>query len=275
MRNTPLIAIVALLAAAGCETSTTPKPEGPPGSSASAAAGAPSTTAAATASTHVNPASDDKEEKITVTPGGDAAPAADASNAFGMALYQQLRKSEGNLAFSPASISIALAMTYGGAKDKTAEEMRSAMRFPDAAKELHGGWATVLSTWSKATKIEIEVANRLFGAKRYTFVPAFLSQTKTRYGAPLQSVDFAGAPQAQRKLINASVAQKTKRRIEDLIPVTGIDDQTRLVLVNAMYFKGKWKDTFNKDITEPAAFHASGGDVDVPMMRQTSSMGYA
>jgi serpin B len=89
------------------------------------------------------------------------------------------------------------------------------------------------------------------------------------------SVDFQGNAQAERKKINDWVAEQTRKRIEDLIPATGIDKETRLVLVNALYFKAQWETTFNTDATQEQPFHAAGGDVKVPLMQQTTAMGYA
>ena len=131
----------------------------------------------------------------------DMKDAVSASNRFGLALYQELRTADGNLAYSPASISVALAMTYAGAKGDTARSMKATLALPESAEALNGGWASVLNRWQNVTGAEIAVANRLFGDKKYTFEPAYLKLTASRYGAPLETVDFAGAPQVQRKKV--------------------------------------------------------------------------
>jgi serpin B len=261
MKRTLIAPTLAALAMLGCET-TAPQPEPP--TPATSQTPSPSTP------TPNKPASD-----IPVKPGGDAAAAVTASNTFGMNLYQELRAEDGNLAYSPASISIALAMTYAGAKGETAQEMRTTLAFPDQADALHGGWATVMSRWQGAENVQISVANRLFGDKKYTFEPGYLSLTKSRYGAPLEPVDFAGAPEAQRKHINDWVANKTNDLIKDLIPEDGVTSDTRMALVNAIYFKAKWLTPFDDKRTEEAAFAAPGGSVKVPMMSQTEHMKYA
>ncbi len=262
--------ILALLASSACDAGTPPSTTGPgpsaPTPEASATAPQPSASAE-------RPVADPPKTE-PVKPGGPAQPAVDASNAFGLALFQELGAKAGNLAFSPASISLALAMTYAGAKGETGEQMKKALRFPEAAPELHGGWASVLHRWQNAKDLDIAVANRLYGDQSYTFERHFLGLTKASYGAPLLPVDFAGAPDAQRKLINDWVADTTHKRIEDLIPPPGIDEDTRLVLVNAMYFKAQWQSTFDKERTADAAFAAPGGSVTVPMMHQTEHMKY-
>jgi len=215
--------------------------------------------------------------------GGPSKDAVQASNCFGFDLYQKLRVSEGNLAFSPASISLALSMTYGGAKGETATEMANVMHLPADAEAVHGGWATVLSAWAKAPsspdggapQYEIAVANRLFGEKGYTFEKPFLTLNQERYGAPLELLDFATAHEKQRLHINSWVKEQTRERIVDLIPPRGITADTRLVLTNALYFKAAWRSPFTKDATAEDTFTtAKGQKVKVPMMHQTEYASY-
>lgn len=261
---------LALLALSGCETSAS-SPTVDPNVSSTGTASPQLPMPVASSGKPSQPVAD-----VPVQPAAAAEDAVGASNQFGFAIYQHIRSREGNLAYSPASISIALAMTYAGAKGDTAKEMRSALAFPESPDALHGGWQTMVSRFQKSgDDVEISVANRLFGDKRYTFEPAFLSLTESRYGAPLEAVDFAGDPEAQRLRINGWVAEKTKDRIEDLVPPTGVSRDTRLALVNAMYFKAAWGLPFNEDATTTAAFAAPSGSVDTKMMRQTTSMKFA
>jgi len=179
------------------------------------------------------------------------------SNAFAYDLYDQLRSEPGNFAYSPSSISLALAMTYGGARGETAEQMRNVMHFGADADELHKTNAALLSDWNdpKRKTYELRVVNRLFGEKTATFVPDFLDLTARQYGAKLEPVDFIGAPDASRLRINAWVEEQTKDRIKDLLPQGSIDSLARLVLTNAIYFKGKWKQEFDPKATTPGDFH--------------------
>jgi len=206
---------------------------------------------------------------------GPVEAAVKANNGFGLALYQQLKGKAGNLAFSPASISLALAMTYAGARGETATEMEKTLQAGPDAKAFHSAWATQLNGWQSPTGADIAVANRLFGDKRYAFEAPYLSLTKAHYGAPLQPVDFAGAPQQQRLIINAWVAEQTRDRIKDLIPPPGVTGATRMALVNAIYFKAKWNAPFPKAGTKDDTFTtAAGTKVTTPMMTHTTAAHY-
>jgi serpin B len=267
MRKIILAPLLATLALGACEpTTANPTPKTPASvADASAASTTPTAPAAASHATDVHP----------VEPGGSVQPAAKASNAFGFKLYQQVGDAQGNLAFSPASISIALAMTYAGARADTAKEMKTALSFPAASGALHGGWASILSGWQTAADVEISVANRLYGEQKYSFEAPFLKLTHSSYGAPLMPVDFAGTPQVQRKRINDWVALQTHDRIEDLLPADGVTADTRMALVNAMYFKSKWASPFLPTHTTQAVFATPHGSVNVPMMSQSERMAYA
>lgn len=203
---------------------------------------------------------------------------AKGSNAFAMDLHAQLRSRDGNFAYSPASISVALAMTYAGAKGETAAQMRDAMHFGDDADALHAAYGSQLAAWNEPgrTAYELAVVNRLFGEKTATFEQPFLALTDTTYHAPLEPVDFLGAADASRVRINDWVAKQTKDRIKDLLPSGSLDSDTRLVLTNAVYFKGTWKYEFSKKATADAKFHnLAGADVTVPMMNLAADLKHA
>ncbi|MBI4953398.1 MAG: serpin family protein [Myxococcales bacterium] len=205
-----------------------------------------------------------------VEPGGPSDAAVAAANQLGMDLYAKLRSAPGNLAYSPASIAVALGMTYAGARGETAAEMKRALHLPDDAEALHGGFATVLAAYQaepdKGAPI-IRVVNRLFGEKTLAFEPAFGALTTRRYGAPLDPCDFLGAAEAEQKRINDWVARETAGRIANLLPAGAVTGTTRLVLTNAVYFKGAWTNAFEKSATRPEAFKGAGGKTaDVPMM---------
>jgi serpin B len=259
---------LAILALAACEptppTGVTPDSV-TPGNSAEP--GQPTAQPSAT----TQPTASDVSPAVPVTAVGPAAPAVQASNGFGLALYRELKSAPGNFAFSPASISVALAMTSAGAKSETAAQMQKVLKAGADAAAFHGAWATQLSAWQGHEDVEIAVANRLFGDQKYTFEPAYLALTKDRYGAPLQQVDFAGAPEKQRLKINAWVAEQTHDRIADLIPPPGVTPDTRMALVNAIYFKARWAEPFSKARTQDDTFTTDDGTkVKTPMMSNTT-----
>jgi serpin B len=204
--------------------------------------------------------------------------AAVMGTAFPLALYSRLREQPGNLALAPASIVTALAMAYGGARGETAREMREVLGFEVTDDELHRMLGGVLGRWEELDRDEMElrVANRLFGEHTYEFRPEFLELTERFYGAPLEPCDFRDSWEAARARINGWVAEQTRDRIEGLVPPGGVDRETRLVLVNAIYFMGRWETPFDEESTRPAPFRRGAGDpVDVPTMHREARFGYA
>ena len=171
----------------------------------------------------------------------DVAAVAAASNAFAADLHEQLRSRDGNFAYSPASISMALAMTYAGARGETADQMRNVMHFDLEPAVLHASNGALLASWNDpaAKDHELAVVNRLFGEQTTTFEPDFVALTRDAYDAPLEPVDFISGYEPTRLHINDWVASKTKQRIKDLLPAGALDEDTRLVLTNAVYFKGR------------------------------------
>lgn len=186
------------------------------------------------------------------------------SNELGFAIHRHLSETEGNLAYAPASLSIALAMTYAGARGQTATEMANALSLPADPAAVHDGWATVLASWR--ARPELSIANRLFGEALFPFAPAFLHQVEASYGAPLALADFEYDADAERIAINDWVAERTEGFIQDLLPPKSVDDTTVLVLANAMYFDASWQTAFDEAETMDATFHAPDGDLEVPMM---------
>ncbi len=199
---------------------------------------------------------------------------ASSSNQFGFDLYKKvIAKTQGNLVISPASLTTALAMTWGGAKGATATEMKQAMHLEQSPAEVmdtSGKLTTVLTDPSRP--VTFRIANRLFGEKTYDFDAGYMSMTERAYGAPLERVDFKSASEPARVLINGWVEKQTETRIKNLIPPRGVDAETRLVLVNAIYFLGDWADPFDKAATRPAPFRLSAKETkDVPTMNRTDS----
>lgn len=196
------------------------------------------------------------------------------SNAFAFDLYRGLGTGPGNRVVSPASVSIALAMAWGGARGGTAEQMQRVLRFegsPEEVMRASGRLAAALQDPSRP--VVFRIANRLFGEKTAEFVPAYLDATRAAFGAGLEPVDFKRAAEKARLLINAWVEEKTEKRIKDLVPPNGVSRETRLVLVNAIYFLGDWMDPFRKESTVPRPFSVSAAEKkDVPTMHRADRL---
>ena len=191
------------------------------------------------------------------------------NNAFAIELFQKLKGAEGNLFFSPYSISTALAMTYAGARANTEKQMSAAMHFDLDQKKFHDGFGEFqsnLNEYEKKGDVKLEVANSLWLQKDYVFLPAFLEETK-KYDAGLNYVNFISETEKARIAINLWVEKKTNEKIKDLIAPGMLDAMTRLVLANAIYFKGKWAVPFDSSATKDLPFYGpSNNSVKVPMM---------
>src|SRR5690606_10955682 len=122
----------------------------------------------------------------------------------------------------------------------------------------------------------LRVANRLFGAQELAFDAAYIELLRASFAAPLERLDFEGAPEPSREHINAWVEERTNDRIEDLLPPGAITRDARLVLVNALYVDARWKAPFDPNATQPLPFTlASGERVTTDTMRREASMAYA
>ncbi|MGA2093769.1 MAG: serpin family protein [Sedimentisphaerales bacterium] len=204
----------------------------------------------------------------------------EGNNKFALELYALLRNQEGNLFLSPYSISTALAMTCAGARGQTEQEMAKALQFPTGVSneqfnKAFGEIIKQLNAEGQKGAFELVVANALWGQKDYKFLPDYLASVKTNYQGNLEQVDFKTQAEEARKTINAWVESKTKDKIKDLIKPGMLDTMTRLVLTNAIYFKGKWAIQFKPEQTQQLPFTLlSGQKVTVPMMNQKERLGY-
>lgn len=207
----------------------------------------------------------------------DQTAVAEGNNAFAVDLYGQLRKQDGNLFFSPESISTAFAMAYAGARGTTAPQMATALHFTLPPDRLHPAMGALLTSLNAAHPgYQLHVADALWAEKDATFLDDFIKLTSTNYGAGFNRVDFKNAPDAVRQTINQWVEQKTENKIKDLIPPRAITPATRLVLTNAIYFKGDWLNAFDKGYTKDAPFTAEDGTSrTVPLMHEHRSFDYA
>ncbi|HYB41884.1 MAG TPA: serpin family protein [Candidatus Methylomirabilis sp.] len=211
--------------------------------------------------------------------GPDEAALVKGNDQFAADLYGVLRGRDGNVFFSPYSISNALAMTYAGARGSTATQMAAALRLPMGGDRLHRAFAGVngeVNDSGAKGGSELLVANALWTQAGLATVPTFQATVKTLYGAALTPLDFRRAPEASRGTINAWVEQQTRDHIKDLVPEGAITPDTRVVLTNAIYFKGTWKYAFPATATRSDAFTVSSGKTvrDVPLMRQRRTLAY-
>lgn len=201
------------------------------------------------------------------------------NNAFALDLYGKLRSEPGNVFVSPYSIASALAMTRAGARGETAAEMDRVLHLdPDQAATAKG-FADLSRSLNAAPGqpdrgYRLDVANRLWGMQGFHFLPDFLRVTETSYGAGLERVDFAQNAKAAG-IINAWVEKKTQDKIKNLIGPNDLGPQTRLVLTNAIYFKGDWASPFEANSTSPGPFRVSASESPrVPLMHQTKLYDY-
>jgi serpin B len=209
-------------------------------------------------------------------PAKTATEAATDNNALGIDLYKRVIAGSENVFLSPHSISVALAMTYEGARTDTATQMAESLHFEVPAARLHPAFQALNQAImpGEDAGYDLHVANALWGMKGHTFQPSFLEVLSTSYQAPLQEVDFASS-EAARATINDWVAKATNDKIKDLIPQGVLDALTRLVLTNAIYFKGNWASQFKPAQTKPLPFQVlQGKPVKTPLMHQIAEFGY-
>jgi serpin B len=197
----------------------------------------------------------------------------EGNSQFALDLYGELKSQPGNLFFSPNSISTALAMTYAGARGQTADQMSRVLHFPapqDKLPEAFEALRKMFQTEIETRGYHLSVANRLWGQQGYHFLPDFLAVTRDSYHAELAQVDFVRDPEGARDLINQWVEAQTREKIKDLVPSGVLTPVTRLVLTNAIYFKGDWTRPFPKQATREEDFHVSSDKTTrAPLMHKT------
>ncbi|MGP8079239.1 MAG: serpin family protein [Dehalococcoidales bacterium] len=207
------------------------------------------------------------------------------NNTFAFNLYQQLTKgNNGNMFYSPYSISTALAMTYAGANGDTATQMAKALDFTLPQAQLHPAFNDLAlqlasrgqgASGTNGKSFALNIANALWCEKTYNFLPNFLNTLGQNYGAGVNLLDFINSPELSRVTINNWVSNETNDKINDLIPTGAITPQTRLVLTNAIYFDAAWQNPFSADKTQNGTFNLlDGSTVSVPMMNNEASYGY-
>jgi serpin B len=190
-----------------------------------------------------------------------------ASNRFAFDLYKQIQIGEENILFSPYSISTAVSMVYEGARGETAEEIQSVFHFNtnETVRLLEN--KNLFETLNKAQGSELEIANDLWVQEGFPIEGSYASKLSEFYQSTPHQQDFYETPEEARLAINSWVENQTKNKIKDLFPEGSINNDTRLVLTNAIYFKGGWLHPFNPNKTRPDVFRVTeSSNVTVDMM---------
>lgn len=214
---------------------------------------------------------------------GDVQNLVDGNNSFALDLYQAVRSESGNLVFSPYSISLALAMTYAGARGGTETQMENVLHFTLGQFPTHYSFnALDLGLMQRGQALDedqepmkLNIANAVWAEQTYPFLQEFLDTLAVNYGAGIFLADFINRFEPARLAINDWVSERTEKRIKDLLPENSLNPNTRMVLVNAIYFKADWLDQFDADSTRDAVFHLlDGSESTVEMMNNGMHIPY-
>lgn len=208
---------------------------------------------------------------------------ADGNNIFALDLYQTLRNENGNLILSPFSISLALAMTYAGAHGETETQMADVLNF-GLQEQTHPAFNALDLALEESPIVldkdqepmQLNIANSVWAEQTFAFLPDFLDTLSIHYGAGIHLLDFLNNPDPSRQEINAWVSDETEEKIKDLLPENSITSDTKMVLVNAIYFKADWLDRFDAEDTYDGEFNLlDGSKITVPMMGQNMHIPFA
>jgi len=201
----------------------------------------------------------------------------DACNGFAFDLYGRYSVDEGNILFSPYSISTALSMTYEGARGETAEEMEAVFGFLEDPSERLPSVARIYNTLNEEGRdYALHTVNALWIQRDYPVQEDYIDAIVSYYGGDVNALDFVAEPDESRVTINDWVEERTNDRIKDLFPSGSIDADVRLVLTNAIYFKGDWLYEFDEEATNEEEFHVTPTtSVEVDMMSLRDDFNYA
>ncbi len=210
---------------------------------------------------------------------------ADDNTAFALSFYNHVRQNEGNIIFSPISLSLALAMTMAGAETTTEEAMLEALQLTLPEEDIYPAFNALLLAIEQSeqkslenaeeSKFQLNIANSIWAQSGYNYKQNFLDLLAKNFGAGVYNVNYKQDPEAARKAINNWVVEETQEKIKELIPAGAISDLTRLVLANAIYFKGAWRYQFDARATYEAPFYLlDGSEINVDMMKLDSERLY-
>ena len=226
----------------------------------------------------------DRERAAPAAASADLADLVDGNSAFAFDLFQALKAQDGNLFYSPHSISVALAMTYAGAAGETASQMAETLRFLLPGDRLHPAFNALDHELASrgadvrgqgGERFRLNIVNAVWGQQGHEFQEAFLDVLAESHRAGVRPADFGGAPEESRRAINDWVAERTEDRIRDLIPPGIINPLTRMVLTNAVYFNASWSVPFGEAETRDRPFQLlDGSSVAVPTMRTEQELLY-
>jgi serpin B len=199
--------------------------------------------------------------------------AVEGNTAFAVDLYQKLKERPGNLFFSPYSISTSLGLLYAGARGQTEREIANVLHINLPQTNFHaasGNLAARMEKVQRWRRITLLTANSLWCQQDYLFTDTFLDLARESYRAEARLVNFKESPQRVSRDINTWIGRKTKGKIKDMASPEQLTADTRLILCNAVYFKGKWASQFKPANTKPAPFFTTTNQtVMVPMMYQS------
>mgnify|MGYP001032177666 FL=1 len=216
-------------------------------------------------------------------PAGELQALVSGNNTFALELYQSLRTQDGNLLYSPYSISLALAMTYGGARGETEAQMAQTLHFDLPQADLHAAMNKLdLALEQKSEEdedgnqpVQLDIANAIWGQQDHPFLPEYLDLLALNYGAGIHLSDFATQAEKTAEEINLWVSDQTHERIQDIIQPNALGETTRLILVNAIYFNADWNTPFDPEYTHLAPFYLlDGGESQVEMMFNHLELSY-
>lgn len=218
-----------------------------------------------------NPDEPPRADDVGSTPKG-IQEVVNANNQFAFDLYSELAKTEkDNIFYSPYSISAALAMTYEGAKGKTAEEIKEVFHFPETSV-LRPNYAAIYNKINEDNKeYQLSTGNALWVQQDYLLLNDYSEAVERYYGGKASNVDFIKETEKSRQTINSFIEEQTNNKVKELIPAGQVDHLTRLVITNAIYFKGTWEWEFDKSDTRDKDFYITPENVvKTPMMHMDS-----
>jgi serpin B len=223
--------------------------------------------------------SDKQRDDNPAVSAAELAALVEGNSEFALDLYQQLKEEDGNIFFSPYSLSLALAMTYAGAEGETEQQMKDTLHFLLEDEALHAAFnklaLELAARGEDSEDFSLDIVNAIWGQQDYDFLPAYLDLLAENYGAGMRLVDFITETEAARQAINNWGSEQTRGKIEDLLQEGVLSAATRLVLTNAMYFNAAWHYPFDEDNTEDGVFYLlDGTTANVSMMHQTEGFNY-
>lgn len=201
-----------------------------------------------------------------------------SNNQFGLDIFNEIiKEKQENTFISPYSISTAFAMAYAGSSGKTQKAIQSVLKFDAESDSFHQAYAAYLSAieMNAQNKLTLNGANAIWVEKSVKMLPQFSLKTQRYYGAEAPKLDFFHNPEASRQTINQWVANKTANKIKDLLPSGAINNETRMVLTNAIYFKADWHRAFSKESTQEKRFNINNEThITTPFLKQEQMVRY-